>query len=172
MEKVIDLYDEELSTIHPCTEEEMIDLFEKKVNGDTSAEDRLLEGNLHLVKEAAAYFESETVPEMDLIQEGNIALLLAIRSTKAYRKDTEAVFTTAIRGAMEDYLEQEENSTKAADELKVRLNVMDEVCVRLANELGREATAEEVAEKMQMEVSDVKYLMRIALSAIKRDNND
>ena len=58
---------------------------------------------------------------------------------------------------------------RAKEELKVRLNVIDEVCVRLAEEYGREETAEEVAEKMKMDPEDVRYLMKIALSAIKRD---
>jgi len=47
--------------------------------------------------------------------------------------------------------------------------VIDEVCVRLTEEFGREPTAEEVAMKIGREPSEVKYLMRIALSAIKKD---
>jgi len=168
-ESVKNLYEEELSAIKPCTEEEMAALFEKLQNGDAKAESRLLEGNLYRVIEAANYFENEQVPAMDLIQEGNMALLLAIRGVKKYGKDTDAIFNIAIRGAMEDYLAQEEDSNKAAEELKVKLNVIDEVCIRLADELGREATADEVAAKINMDVDDVKYLMRIALSAINKD---
>ena len=43
---------------------------------------------------------------------------------------------------------------------------MNEVTSRLAQELGREATVEEVAEKMQLPVDEVKELMKTALNAI------
>ena len=71
--------------------------------------------------------------------------------------------------AMEAFLESEEEAQKAGEELKTMLNVIDEVCVRLTEDLGREPTAEEVAEKIGRDPSDVKYLMRIALSAVKKD---
>ena len=68
-----------------------------------------------------------------------------------------------------EFLDAEEDSRKAGQELSDKLNLMDKACVLLAEKHGREATAEEVAEALEMEVDEVRYLMRIALNAIKKE---
>ena len=161
-------YEEDLQGITDCTEEEMQDLVRRIHAGDERAKDRFVEGNLRRVYEAAAFFETENIQLMDLVQEGNLKLLMLLHDLP---EDASygALLNREINSALEDYVSQEEDSDRAKEELKVRLNVIDEVCVRLAEEYGREATAEEVAEKMNMDPEDVRYLMKIALSAIKRD---
>ncbi|MBR3036815.1 MAG: hypothetical protein IKI54_05945 [Lachnospiraceae bacterium] len=161
-------YEEDLQGITDCTEEEMQDLALRIRAGEKEARDRFVEGNLRRVYEAAAFFETEKIQFMDLVQEGNLKLLM-LMSDLPERGAYGALLNREINSALEDYVTQEEDSDRAKEELKVRLNVIDEVCVRLAEEYGREATAEEVAEKMKMDPEDVRYLMKIALSAIKRD---
>ncbi len=162
-------YEEELRGIEPCTEEEMKQLVPALLCQDRKARDRFIEGNLHRVFDAAAFFTTENISFMDLVQEGNLRLMELTGSLNENCNSFGTLLNREINEAMENYVTEEEDSMRAKEELKVRLNVIDEVCVRLAEEYGREATAEEVAEKMQMSVDDVKYLMKIALSAIKRD---
>ena len=162
-------YEEELRGIEPCSEEEMRGLVPAVLRQDRAARDRFIEGNLHRVYDAAAFFTTEAIPFMDLVQEGNLRLLELMNTLKEDCGSYGTLLNREINEAMEHYVTEEEDSLRAKEELKVRLNVIDEVCVRLAEEYGREATAEEVAEKMQMSVEDVRYLMKIALSAIKRD---
>lgn len=166
-EKSKALYKEEIDAIVPCTAEEMMDLFLSK---DEESMNRLVEGNLYRVYEAASYFSSDVTNFMDLVQEGNMALFLFLTECEDYDEFFESHITAAIHNAMQDFADLEEDNNKASEELKVRLNVLDEVCVRLASELNREATAEEVAEAMQMDVEDVRYLMKIALSAITKED--
>ena len=161
-------YEEDLKGIEPCSEEEMRALFPMILENDKNARDRFVEGNLHRVYEAAAFFATETIQFMDLVQEGNLQLLMLLSSLPEATDDLGSFLNRKINSAMENYVAEEEDSDRAKEELKVRLNVIDQVCVRLAEEYGREATAEEVAEKMKMDVDDVRYLMKIALSAIKR----
>lgn len=167
--KIKELYMAEASAIPPCTDDEMAELFPKMIAGDEKAKNRLIEGNMFRVNEAAAYFETPDVRFLDLVQEGNMALIMKIAELTAFTDDTGAELDNAIREAMQNFCEEEGEEAKAGAELAVKLNVIDEVCVRIAEEKGREATAEEVAEKMQMDVEDIKYLMRIALNAIKKD---
>ena len=162
------LYLEEIAGIKRCTEEEMESLF---AEGSDEAKARLIEGNLFRVTEAAHFFESPVAAFMDLVQEGSLALTMFIHSKDSFTKSTEAEMDAAIDEALRTYAAQEEDSRKAAEELSVRLNVLNEVCVKLAEELGREATAEEVGKKVNMDPDDVRYLMRIALSAVNKDNN-
>ena len=71
-----------------------------------------------------------------------------------------------VRQALKQIVDEQEESNKVGETLAAEINVMNEVTRRLAQEFGREATAEEVAEKMQMEVDEVKELMKIALNAV------
>ena len=169
--KTKEMYFQELEGILPCSEEELKELFPKAFAGDEKARNRLIEGNLYRVYEAAAYFSHSHARFMDLVQEGNIALMLKISEISAFTDNTESEIDEEIRKAMEAYKASENEAYKAGVELKTRLNVMDEVCVKLAEDLGREPTEEEVAEKMGMDPEDVKYLMKIALSALKREEN-
>ena len=162
-------FERELSQITPCTEEEMEELFSRAGFGDKEALSRLVEGNMFRVAEAAHYFSRNKIQYMDLIQEGNMALFLFCSSEEFFDENTPYRMDNAIREAMEDFILQEEDSEKASQELKNVLNLIDEVCVDLTDELDREPTAEEVAAKIGRDPSDVRYLMRIALSAIKKD---
>jgi len=162
-------YMEELQGIEPCTKEEMTELLPKAASGDKKSYERLVEGNLSRVYEAASFYSGSHARFLDLVQEGNLALMVVLKNISSYDDKTEGLIDKAIRFAMEAYKEQENEAYKAGVELKTKLNVMDEVCVRLAEQYGREATAEEVADVMKMDVDDVKYLMRIALDAVQKE---
>ncbi len=162
-------YTEELAGITPCTKEEMAELLPKAAAGDKESFNRLVEGNLSRVYEAASFYSGSHARFLDLVQEGNLALMVVLKKLSVYDDKTESTIDSGIRYAMEAYKEQENEAYKAGVELKTKLNVMDEVCVRLAEQYGREATAEEVADVMKMDVDDVKYLMRIALDAVQKE---
>ncbi|MBO7364756.1 MAG: hypothetical protein J6Z23_01340 [Lachnospiraceae bacterium] len=161
-------FESELSGIAPCTEEENVSLFFASRQGNKDAEARFIEGNLYRVYEAARYFSGTGVPHMDLVQEGSLALLIAFRSLESpsgIGPETDR----AIREAMERFAEEETNSAKASSELARRLNLLDEQAAELCEKLDREPTAEELADSMRMDPDDVRYLMRVALSAVKKD---
>lgn len=159
----------ELAGIEKCTDEEIQGLLPLAYSGDKEAVSRLVEGNMYRVVEAAGYFQTEDIPFMDLLQEGNMALFLFCTSEEYGDEYSSMRMDAAIREAIESFVEEEEDSHRASEELKTTLNVIDEVCVQLTDKLGREPSTEEVAEMMKMDADDVKYLMRIALNAIKKD---
>lgn len=161
-------FESELSGIAPCTDEENISLFFADRKGDRAAESRFIEGNLHRVYEAARYFASQDIPGMDLVQEGSLALLLSFRSLES-PSDIGETLDAAIREAMERFVTEETNSTAASRELVRRLNALDELTVEMSEKLEREPSAEELAAVMDMDPDDIRYLMRIALTAINKD---
>ena len=71
-----------------------------------------------------------------------------------------------IRASLDDYVEDEHKSEDAGSQIATMMNVMDTVTKKLAEEYGREATLEEVAQVMKMEAEDVKVLMKMALDAV------
>ena len=169
-EKSKEYYLREYAAIRPCDPEEAAALFLKKARGDVQALNRLLEGHMYRVNEAAEHFTKSTNLYMDLVQEGSMALFLQLQEESGFDEELYARLDRAIFDAMERFIEEEAESGKAAEELRDRLNLIDRACVLLAEKHGREATAEEVAEAVEMDADDVRYLMRIALNAIKRED--
>lgn len=162
------IYLEEISTIKSLTEEESRKCLKAYLDGREEALTELIEGNLYRVRD---YLDRCVISEefyMDAVQEGNLALMEAASRLSA-DMNIETVLGAAVEKAVGAFLEEENDAGKASEELAARLNVIDRVCETIAKEQGREATAEEVAEMMKMEVEDVRYLMQIALSAIKKD---
>lgn len=168
-ERSKELYLSEYAAIRPLSPAENAELMQLKAAGDETAVTRLVEGNMFRVNEAASCIKGGSRLFMDLVQEGSLALFMAVAEFEEYEEGFEALLDARILDAMKAFLEEEEESAKAGQELSDKLNLIDKVCEMLAEKHGREATAEEVAEIMQMEVDDIRYLMRIALNAIKKE---
>ena len=167
-ERSKELYLKEYERIPRCTAEENAALFLKKASGDPDALNRMVEGNMFRVNEAASAVSGDRALFMDLVQEGSLALFMALAEEESMRTDFDSWLDRLIFERMQHFLKEEQNSRKAGEELSAKLNLIDQACVMLAEKYGREATAEEVAEVMEMEADDVRYLMQIALSAVKK----
>ena len=163
------VYLNEISFLPDLSDEEIRLLHEKLQSGDRSAYDRLSEGCLKRIVRAAQTVKPGRVPLMDLIQEGNLALLSFLSDPGDVTDDPAKSLDLAVFQAMKAALDLESEEKKAGEELSARLNVIDRVCMEIAEKEGREATVEEVAEVMKMDPADVRYLMQIALSAVKKD---
>ena len=168
----LDMYLKELEQIAVCEREEQEQLLKQMIAGDMDARNRLVEGNLRRAAE--------------LVAEANLALTLAVEQyandhlpAPALFAEEEAVsggsvdhpsfvrFTEQyIRASLDDYVEDEHKSEDAGSQIATMMNVMDTVTKKLAEEYGREATLEEVAQVMKMEAEDVKVLMKMALDAV------
>lgn len=175
-ERVYQMYEEEMEGILPCSREEIAGLLVRLKKGEEGARTRLIEGHLGQVADWAQEYGEKGVDLSDLVQEGNMALMMAVQ---AYEKVAAAVqgeevyvdaflsvVESQVREAMKRVVEEQEESDQAGETLAAKINVMNEVTRRLAEEYGREATAKEVAEKMQLDVDEVKELMKIALNAV------
>ncbi len=167
--KVRTLYENELKGVRACSAEEMGKLLPLAQKGDEKAFQRLVEGNLHHVAEAAAFFDPESLYYMDLIQEGSMALMLFLKAEPAFKEDTEFRMKQAVKDGMVAFVDAEKESMMSGAELSRRLNLIDRVTMELTEKLDRAPSAEEVAELMKMDVGDVRYLMGIALSAINKE---
>lgn len=159
-----EVYLEELSAIVPITKEEENKLLKEMAVGNSKAEGRLIEGSLHRVAEMAKEFEEKGISIQDLIQEGNLALTIAVSDYE--EGDFEQYIAGKIREA---FLHAEDNllmEKRAEEEILARVNVLNKVSSMMAEELGREATVEELAEKMKMTVLEVQDIMQLALNSM------
>lgn len=162
------MYLEEMKRIAPCSREEKERLLKEAAQGIEEAKKRLIEGSLLTALEYAKEFEGQGVLMNDLVQEANMALILAIEE---YRRgedilEFDSFAAQRIREALEAAVKEQQSADKTGEELVARVNVLLKVSQTLAGELGREATVEELAQKMKMSVDEVQNIMKMAMDAM------
>lgn len=166
------MYLEEMKTISPCTKEEQERLLEEAAKGVESAKKRLVEGNLRAALEYALGYDGKGVLLTDLVQEANMALVIALEEYMEEYKNTEnrqsfdSYFPGKIREALDAAVAEQESAARTGEELTARANVLTQVSQLLAKELGREATVEELAEKMKMTEDEIRAIMKMAMDAM------
>ena len=161
---IYQMYLEEVAAITPCTREEEEELLSRVRLGDESARNRLMEGKLASVIEFVKPYADQGLPMGDLIQEVNIALLTAIDQYE--NGDFNSFFKEQAEACLKAALEEQKTEAQVEEEMLARVNVLQTVSQRMAEELGREATVEELAEKMKMTVEEIKAIMKLTLDAM------
>ena len=69
-------------------------------------------------------------------------------------------------GRIQEALRLQKQEKQAEEEIAARVNVLKDISKMMADELGREATVEELAEKMKMSVEEIKEIMKVTLDAM------
>lgn len=162
------MYLEEMGNIEPCSKEEQKALIKEAAKGNEEAKKRLIEGNLRAALEYAREFEGRGVLLTDLVQEANMGLIMAVDSYSKGENSLEfdSFAGERIRKALELAIEEQQFADRTEEELTARVNVLQQVSQVMAKELGREATVEELADKMKMTVEEVRNIMKMALDAM------
>lgn len=164
-ENFFEIYLEKLGEIEPMTHEEEKGLLEKTARGDGAARKRLVEGSLKKVLELASAYEGRELPMSDLVQEANAALMLAAVEYDGGEK-WENLVERRVKEGVELALKEQEAQEQVEETVAARVNVLQTVSRMMAEELGREATVEELAVKMKMTVEEIRDIMKLALAAI------
>ena len=135
--------------VEDISEEEEKELGKRIAAGDVSARRRLEEGNLRLVVSLAKHYTGRGVQLMDLIQEGNMGLMRAAEKydhTKENRFSTYAAWW--IKEAMQRAIDQQSREIRVPVHVAENMKKVQKVSKELQQELGRDATPKEIAEKM------------------------
>lgn len=163
-EDLYQLYLDEIEQIEPCSESENAALLNAYRAGDRSVKNRLAEGNL---KKALSYVEpykERGTSLNDLVQEANVALLLALETYEA--GSFEAYLESEVKAALDEALGEEEQAIKAEEEILARVNVLKLVTEKMAEELGCEASITELAARMKMTEEEIRDIMELTLAAM------
>lgn len=143
------------ANIKVLSNDEMIDLFVRYQNGDMLAKDDLINGNLKLVLSILKKYNNRTDNMDDLFQVGCVGLIKAIEN---FDLSHDVKFSTyavpMILGEIKRYLRDNcaLRVTRSLKDTAYKANKMKE---QLTNELNREPTIKEIAEKLEIPEFDV-----------------
>lgn len=158
------MYLADLRNLPPYSKAREEELLARLLSGDTSVSQPLIEGRLRFAAKAAALYRGQGVLLMDLIQEANMALIMAVDRYQG--GSFEELILTEIKAAIDAALIEAGNAADVGSRLASQVNSLMIVTARLAEELGREATLAELSEKMHMPEDNVKQLVKMAMDAM------
>ena len=162
------IYLKEIGKIPLLTKQEELEIAKRISEGDEEAKQILIESNLRLVVSIARKYARKEMPILDLIQEGTLGLIKAAEKfdyTKGFKFSTYA--TWWIRQAITRAIADQARTIRIPVHMVETINKLTRIQRQLIQELGREPSAEEIAEKMDgMTPEKVREIQKISLEPV------
>lgn len=170
MDDSVRIYLKEIGKISLLSAEREMLLAEKIALGDEKAKEELISANLRLVVSIAKHHVDKGMHFLDLIQEGNLGLMKAVEKfdyQKGYKFSTYA--TWWIRQSITRALADQARTIRIPVHMVETGHKVSRASKQLLQELGREPTNEEIAERLGMPVERVIESIKVAQAPISLD---
>ena len=161
------LFLKDIGKVRLLSAQEEVDLAKRIERGELDAKQTMVESNLRLVVSIAKNYRNQGLPFLDLIQEGTIGLVRAAEKfdyRRGFKLSTYA--TWWIRQAVARALADKARTIRIPVHVVERLNQIGRAERSLLTALGREPTAEEIAELTGIEPGEVEAVKRFAQAPI------
>ena len=159
----VKMYLKDIGRVPLLSAEEEVELAKRMQEDDVAAKKRLSEANLRLVVSIAKRYVGRGMLFLDLIQEGNLGLMKAVEKfdyQKGFKFSTYA--TWWIRQSITRAIADQARTIRIPVHMVETINKLTRVQRLLLQELGREPTPEEIAEKMGVTEERVREIQKIA----------
>ncbi|HOQ14095.1 MAG TPA: RNA polymerase sigma factor RpoD [Bacillota bacterium] len=157
------MYLKEIGKVPLLDADREIELAKRMADGDEAAKNELVVANLRLVVSIAKRYVGKGMFFLDLIQEGNLGLMKAVEKfdyRKGYKFSTYA--TWWIRQAITRAIADQARTIRIPVHMVETIHKVSRYSRQLLQELGHEASPEEIAEKLNMTPEKVREIMKIA----------
>lgn len=167
--KIYQSYLEELKLIKGYEPEEEILLFERKMAGDHAARQLLVEGNLEKVVELAGSYAGHGVSLSDLVQEGNMELLLLVdeHSGAGFQEHLRSRISRAMELLIEEHTDHDSFKNRMADMANKLMDASEE----FADDMGEQPTIEDLARTLHVRPDEVEAVMKMSMNAMTIDES-
>ena len=156
-------YLREIGKVPLLVAEEEIELAKRYEKADKRAKDKLIESNLRLVVSIAKKYIGRGLSLLDLIQEGNQGLIRAVEKydwRRGFKFSTYA--TWWIRQAITRAIADQARTIRIPVHMVETINKLYRTSRLLMQQLGREPTAEEIGEELEIDADRVREIFKIA----------
>ncbi len=152
---------------------EQKNLLDRSAGGDGASQERLVAANLGMVIRLAEARAEKGLSLPDLVQEGSVGLVEAVRSFAMSDRSNFAAFAEQKVGErMDAALAAEAAAVRDAELLVAAANDYERTELVLRRELHRLATSSEIAEKLEWTIERTEYVARVVADARRRHDEE
>ncbi|MBK7632709.1 MAG: sigma-70 family RNA polymerase sigma factor [Ignavibacteriales bacterium] len=158
----LDKYLQEIGKVELLSPEQEIELTIRMKKGDESAMELLTKANLRFVVSVAKQYQNQGLALGDLINEGNLGLIKAVRrfdETRGFKFISYAVWW--IRQSILQALAEQSRIVRLPLNRVGALNKIGKAYSNLKQEFEREPSAEEIAQALEMDVDEISSAMKL-----------
>ena len=162
----IKMYMDDMDALQTVSDVEQAALVNKLIAGDASASTPLVESKLKKVADIAKKYCGKGVTFGDLIQEGNLELMVAVSEFTKECGDFNNYIDKRIEQGIRNVINSQINSDRIGQHLADKLNQLDNTTSKLSKELGRVPEISELADAMGITEDEASLLLKTWLDTL------
>ena len=164
-------YEEDLKAFRPESEGERETLFAKVIAGDDNARNRLIEIYLKDVIEVAKEMYHQDVFLGDLVQEGNVGLILGLDMLQDVNGAHEQL-VAQMKECMQALIEEQTELKSQDNKMIEKVSALDESIKSLTEELGRKVSIDELAVYMGLDEEEILDILKLTGEETEEDEEE
>lgn len=162
----IKMYMDDMDALQTVSDVEQAALVNKLIAGDACASTPLVESKLKKVADIAKKYCGKGVTFGDLIQEGNLELMVAVSEYTKECGDFNNYIDKRIEQGIRNVINSQINSDRIGQHLADKLNQLDNTTSKLSKELGRVPEISELADAMGITEDEASLLLKTSLDTL------